>query len=1085
MKGSASVSLNNVKLTLHSGPAISASLAATLSGSGNQASGNTINAVVIPAGDIVGAARFGLRGLPYLVQSGVLSVGASPRIDAVSPASLLAGDTVTLAVSGSRLNGAAQPAWSVAGLTTEILPGGTDSQVSIRVAAAIGTPAGNADLVLLTDAGEVKKEVALIVQRNQPRLDSVNPNTIFTGAAQSTLTLSGAFLAATAVAELDGQPLQTLFDSPSQMRAVLPPQANAGVRNLRLRTPDAANAGASLLSGNVPLALVQPQAAFEPANASMTAGGSQAINLRLPFAAPSGGLSFDLTSSAPGIANTVAGLSVPAGALTASFTVQGVSVGQAQVMASRTGWSPTTLPVAVIQPPVALAYNPVTSLLVGVMVGSTTQASAQAVDSLASSAVGVVVGAAARGISPAVGVIGTQLTLQVAGEGLGAVTAVSFVPADGLTVGIPTVSNNGQLIEVAVTIDALAAKSMRRVVLNTATGPVSFTNPKASQFLVAAPAPQLESISPQVVVAGQPATKLVVRGRNLRDIARVRFEPPQGIATIGPITTNAEGTLMEVNVQASADAASGPRVLVVVAAGGESSNGALPGNTLQVARQVTQYADLGSALVGVVIGSTSAVPTQSLSVGPIISSAVGVMVGAKATATQSVDAATAPAVGVLVGAGAFDIAPKAGVIGTTVNLSILGTGLGQVTAVRVQPSDGISVGALSINPAGTQIQVSLAISPNAAKTIRRIVLQTADAVQPVVPFLQDSRALLLVTVPAPEFESIAPQVIVAGQAPIQVTVRGRNLRDLAGVRFEPAQGVNAIGLPTANAEGTVMQVLVQASADAISGPRTVIAIAAGGESSAVPVPANTLQIARRLGTRFEDASSSLVGVVVGTVTAAAVQRDAWSQPVGVVLGPVVVGMTPAGAIKGMSGTLSFNGVGLGSVSTAALLAAPAGSGVTLGTPVPNGDGTQVNVPFSVAANAPSNTYRLGLSSGTGSTTVAVPVNNPLDMQWRVLDLPAISSFEPLILQQGRAHSLLIRGTNLREVQRIQIDPDTGATIDHSSMVWSSDSFGEKLTVRVILAPDAPVGSRVLRLVYPGGITSSQSATNNIFSVSTP
>ncbi|MCR6480212.1 hypothetical protein NU688_28925 [Variovorax sp. ZS18.2.2] len=1081
----AAVAFDNVRLFNHAAAAISADLTASLSGSGNQAAGNTLNAVVVPSGDVTGTTRFGLRGIPYLVRSGTLSVGASPTIDTVNPGSILAGETATLSITGKRLSGAVLPKWSLAGLTTQVLPDASDTKVQLKVEAALTATPGSADLTLLTDAGEAVGTNALIVQRNQPRITALNPSSFFTAAGAGSFTVTGTFFAKASVVELDGQALATTYNAETQLTAALPEQSVAGSRSVRLRTPDPLKAGAFLTSNVLPLNVVQAKAAFAPATASMFAGASQTIALQLPFNAPAGGLEFNLTSTAPAIATVQPSVVVvPAGSKTANFQVQGVDVGESQVVVARSAWANATLPVAVIQPPVTLAYEPVASALVGVMVGTETKpVLLQSVDGLASPLVGVAFGTYAKQLTPAAAVVGTSLTLKVEGEGLGAVSAMQFVPADGLTVGIPSVSADGKLLSVSVVIDAAATKSTRRVILSSATGRVPFTTATGDQFVVAAPAPRIDFVNPNVVTAGQSAVKLSMGGQNLRDIQSLRFEPPQGVVAIDAPVANADGTQIDITVQTDADAKSGPRTVVVTTAGGESSVAPTPGNTFQVAREIgANYRDLSSPMVGVQVGAIS-VP-QEQAVGPVISAQVGVMVGqAPAASGQSVDPVTSPLVGLVVGSGAFEMTPAAGSVGTSVNVVVQGTGLSSVTAVEMLPANNLTVSKVVANTAGTQLSFTVAIDAAADKTVRRVVLKTSDPANPVVPFLLSAKSQFLVAAQLPVVDiSVTPQVVVADGPRVDLIVRGRNLRDVLGVRFVPPQGITALGTPVANADGTSMLVSAQASADAKTGPRVLVVKTVAGESSEVSIPANTVQVARKVEGPFNDVSSALVGVMVGTPAVDPLVREAYAPAVGVVVGPVVTAINPPGLVKGTSGTLVVSGFALAGATAASLTPVAAEGRVTLGKPVVNTAGLEASVPFKVELGATSANHRFNLLDATGAR---IPTLTDASLQLRVLDAPSISSFEPIVMTRGRSYTLVVRGSNLKEVQRIAIEPAADITSQDLALAWSSDSLGEKLTLRVILSPTAATGPRIVRLVYPGGMTSGQSATSNTLSVEKP
>lgn len=78
VKGSAPI-FNFLNLRNHQGAAITVDLAASPSGVGNQASGNTINGIAVPAGDITGTVKWGVLGIPYVVASGVVRDGRCQR----------------------------------------------------------------------------------------------------------------------------------------------------------------------------------------------------------------------------------------------------------------------------------------------------------------------------------------------------------------------------------------------------------------------------------------------------------------------------------------------------------------------------------------------------------------------------------------------------------------------------------------------------------------------------------------------------------------------------------------------------------------------------------------------------------------------------------------------------------------------------------------------------------------------------------------------------------------------------------------------------------------------------------------------
>ena len=1082
------LSFNNSSVRSSQGPALIQNLSASLIGAGNSASGNTVNAVVVPAGDISANVRWGLKGIPYLIATGTVSVGASPQVTGVNPSVLQSGETVTTVVTGTRLAGAAQAKLSGNGVTAQIQAGATDTQLSLLLTSQAGI-SGEFNLTILTDAGEAMATNAVTVVRPQPKITAISPASIFANRGETALTISGSNFVTGTVALLDDVPLPSSVQSATQLQATVPNQSAIGSKTVKLRSQDPLNAGVFLFSNPAVVTVNTPKAALDPATVSMIDGSTQVISLTTPFAAPAGGLEFSLASSSPLVASVPAAVTIAQGQQSASFTVQASSVGTAQLTVSRSGWTGLSLPVTVIEPPRTLAYTPVTSALVGVMVGSPSSeiSGTSTFGPILSNSIGVVVGSAIAQVTPKAAVVGITTSIRMKGFGLGDVTAVGLSPAAGVTFASPVINVNGNQIDVQVTVDAAAVKGARRLIVSSASGDIKFINPEDIAFLVAAPSPVLESVSPQVIVAGQAATKLTVRGTNLRDVIGVRFEPSQGIAAIGALVATPDGTALEFNVQAEAAATSGPRVVVIQAAGGESSATSVPANTLRVARQTgNNFNAISSALVGVQVGASAPVAATD-TFGPVTSAAVGIMVGTPTMIenTLTLGPVTTPIVGVVVGAVATQLTPKAGVVGSQVAVSVRGFGLGGVTSLGFSPNDGLSVSGLSISSDGTQLTANVSIAADATKSQRRLLLNTAVG---LISFSNPTEGLFLVAAPPPTLISVAPQVVLAGQASVQLAVRGTNFRNVIGVRFEPSAGISAIGAITTDADGTFLNVNVQAEAAAVSGPRTLIVISEGGESSASPVPGNTLQVARQLGTNLQAITSPLVGITVGAVTQTTTELRLAQAQVGVLVGSVVTSLQPDGAIKGSSGQLVLTGVGLDALVSGTLTlsnSAVTATGVVLGAATSNAQGTQVTVPFTVAANAASAQYKLNLVTPAGPVLFSSAVAN----QFAVVEQPTISSVTPTVMQRGKTYVLEVRGSNLQNVRSIALEkasgPVSGVTFEATALTVVSDSLGDKLSVRIVLSAGTPLGPMVLRLTYAGGATTSQAGTANTINVVNP
>lgn len=79
----------------------------------------------------------------------------------------------------------------------------------------------------------------------------------------------------------------------------------------------------------------------------------------------------------------------------------------------------------------------------------------------------------------------------------------------------------------------------------------------------------LESITLNVAKTGA-STQLTIRGKDLHMAQGLRLEPAEGASFAG-IQANAAGTQLTATMMLAADAAPGPRALIVTSSGGDSS----------------------------------------------------------------------------------------------------------------------------------------------------------------------------------------------------------------------------------------------------------------------------------------------------------------------------------------------------------------------------------------------------------------------------------------------------------------------------------------------------------------------------------
>jgi YD repeat-containing protein len=846
-----------------------------------------------------------------------------------------------------------------------------------------------------------------------------------------TLTFSNALGTAT-IGMLIAPRLPVLTVEPSPL--ALPPDNTARQITIRLSSADVVDHGIAIASSDTAKATVSP------ANVVVAAGQTTALVSVTPKVA--GFLNITLTSG------TLGTLTVPV-FVTADF--RGVNTSQAAAVGVQVGELPGPGPSL---PPVSATF--------------------------ASPRVGLAVGPVLTNVSPRGFAAPGIYTLAVGGSNLPAGLQAAMLPSQGTTVAIT--SSGAQSLALSLDVSGSAAPGKRRLVVTDSAGNlVPFADPSQAEVLLTAGQPVIDSIEPLMATPGTALT-LKVRGQNLHN-GKLLISPAIDLRIDAEPVVNAAGTELLAGIHIAPLAAAGPRTVQVLTPSGQTTS------TVNVANQFTIVSEVRNAispiaapLVGVVVGSSGAGGTTT--VGPVAAAPVGLVVGPAAYATT----------------------PSVALIGSTATVTVTGTGLQAVQTATIASLDGLTVGAFSVNAEGTTLTMPIAVSAGATRGPRRVLLLTATG---RVLFTGIDGDQLQIVAPPPTIISTTPQVIAAGST-VMMTVRGQNFTDVAGVQFVPPEALTAIGPFVATEGNTVLSFSVQAGAAAATGQRTLIVNTAGGPSSSVPSPANTFQVAQQVGPTYSSIGAPLVGVTVGAsapqvtntlglhsplvgvvVESSAPQptrtQEVTAYNVGVVVGVAASGIaprSPEGFLKGSSGTVVVSGFALDQVNAVTA----SGSGVSIGSFTVNGDGTQLTVPVGVAAGTASGQYSLQLRTGTGTATARITAVDPAAMLFSVGALPtALDSMSPIVLEQGKPYTFTVRGTNLRDVYQVQAEPPEGVEFGTGGAApqWSTDSFGEKLTVKLLIHPSAAIGSRVVRLRVPGGITDSQATPANTITIVAP
>ena len=928
VQGSAPV-FNYLNIHDQLGAAITIDLAASPSGAGNQATHNTWNGISVPPGDIMGSVTWGLRGIPYLVTAGSVGVGLAPRIDRLAPNTLQQGTSDTFTVYGSRLAGLGEIAFDLGGLSGEVLPGGSDSTLSVRITATPETPAGSIRFGAMADAGSVALADALTVIPRLPVLTGINPVSVLVGQGSMALEILGERLTAQTTAMLAGNPVATSLVNAGKVTATLPNQTNVGNLSVRVRTPDPRNVGNYFQSNDVLLAITAQTLALSPQTLSITRGTGQTLSVQLAYPAPAGGTTLNLASSTPAIASVPSYVTIPAGTSNQVFSVTGVGNGTASITASQTGYVSATSTANVIAPP-SLGTSPAFLAIPPDNLPhafSVTLDRADTVDYLVSvssnnSAVAVV--------SPANATLAAgqrKLTFQITGKVLGQAS---------LTVSAPGLINYST--PVYVTNDYQGINTAYSSVVGIQFGDTPATPPSPiSGFSPSTVVGITQGMgwldtSPRVMGVGTSGI-LNLSGQELPANLNLSLNPSDGIS-LGAVSVANDGLSASVAYTVAADAPTTVRRIVATT----GSNALIPANlgadrvsVVPPPPEVQSVSPIAGVPGGLIANFT--VGGRNLGGGSVLFVGGGVTAGlptisadgSSMTFAVQVDAnATLGTRTVVVHTAAGDSSSAASSANTfyIVNPSQIGTTYTPILSALVgvsipippQPPSSSTYGLQSLltgvvygtgiasrTPASGVIgnTVNLSLTGQGLQGVTAIsfdppdglslgaISATANAVSvPVtiaadaplslrriavkaggtaIPFAAATSDRFLVTPPVPVLEGISPIILPLGSTATTLNLYGRNFQNASQVRMYPPDGVT-LNLASVAADGTSATATVTVAANAAVGPRAVSLVTPAGETGLAAGPNNTLTLSASAGIQYNGLASSLVGVQYGSTT---------------------------------------------------------------------------------------------------------------------------------------------------------------------------------------------------------------------------
>lgn len=359
---SASPHLDNLTIQHNTGPAISIDLNASPIGQGLTASNNRLNGIYVPAGDVLDSVVWGLVGIPYVVEVGNVSVGASP-VRLTPTASTISPDvvveyTISLSipapVGGQDFNIVSSiPAVASAPALITVLEGETTASFSVT-ALALGFTSLT---VSATGVGEAAAGIEVIAE----------PTLILApSAATLGLDITQQMLLSLSHPAPNGG-LVVSLQSDNESSVTLPSDVTvmagdssitfdlltlvAGDAIITAQAPDYADATADIS--------VKAAALVLPASAVVSPGSTISIPINLTKPAPVGGLAINLAIDNAGVATVPASIVVAEGDSVVNVDITGLIPGMAIITVTAIDYDSATTALTVDT--IAIDFDPVIS----------------------------------------------------------------------------------------------------------------------------------------------------------------------------------------------------------------------------------------------------------------------------------------------------------------------------------------------------------------------------------------------------------------------------------------------------------------------------------------------------------------------------------------------------------------------------------------------------------------------------------------------------------------------------------------------------------------------------------------------------
>jgi len=425
---------------------------------------------------------------------------------------------------------------------------------------------------------------------------------------------------------------------------------------------------------------------------------------------------------------------------------------------------------------------------------------------------------------------------------------------------------------------------------------------------------------------------------------------------------------------------------------------------------------------------------------------------------------------IVFGSAFTSVLPKVVAADSNAVLTISGHGLSAVIDITITPSDGITVGAVQVNTAGTELTASVAVAQDVSLSVRSLRLLTSSAeIKPGQPELRQ----LYVGGQNPVIKTVTP-VVVSRLSTQTLSVTGENFDGDVQVKLTPPGGVNIGSLITVNGDHTALSVDLNVSESAPLGPRVVSVETLNGVTTSVSLPTNTLTIANAIISETP-VRSPLLGVLLEANGTESKTITLLSPELAVIRGTGITAVQPLSSIIDRSITLTVEGSALNGVTEVVLEPA---QGVTVGVPQIASDGLSLTVDLVIAADALTTVRQLKIISGGTD----LPFVKPEISRFEILGpVPKIGYISPNFIVAGSTSEISIHGEAFTAVDSVRVEPPLGMTLS----VPQVNTDNTVVTIQITANQGVQRGVRTLIVRTASGESSvTPSASNQLNIVDT-